>query len=508
MTSPYRCLVHSLFVVGLILSASSLASVTAADPPAARAAEPDPAAETLRFTVRVVDDQGKPVPETRVTPWAIRSELGHGVWPGEESKVALKPKEVVTDAAGLAAIEYPVYHDPLERVRATAITLQVDHPRFGYLSHVDVEVPRAGAEPQKIELTPGVSVSFFPHLDGQRVKGDDIDRIHAVWSDGRCWTPGGILKRSKGEQPALRIPAMAPGRNSILFVRVEGERVTHFSRIDDFELKAGVIHSREVNLTPALRITGTVSDNVPRPVRHGRINFATLNPTDDEPGRVWWTGWTTIAPDGSFVIDSWPAGEPLQVIALCDGFMAASGTPPKAVKRPAELDEEEDLTVDFTPQVFEPEPEKLLSLPMVPMGRCEVTARDPEGKPVPGVTVTSWPNVFWWNGGSQVYCDGLVNLREVLVHRGDLEKSRSKDFPAPFQVKTGADGKGTLELPVRTQVLYVMSDAYELPVRANAFLPDQKDRSVEVEIEPEKTTGVVLRLQPRGTERLGEEKRQ
>ena len=486
----------------LVLLAAPISSVFAADPRGEKqAAEPDPAAQTLRFSVRIVDDKGAPIAEAKVVPWAARSSLGHGLWPAEESKLEVKPKEVVTDAQGLAVVDYPVYYDPVERVRATAISLRVDHPKFASIPYLEVEVPRDADEPHKIELTPGVPVSFLPLIPGE---GEvDVDKIHVVCSDERCWTPGFAPRRKKGKNASLTVPAMAPGRNSVLLVRMEGDRATHFSRIVDFDVQPGGVLSMEVALERALRISGTVSDNVPRPVRRGRISFASLNPNEDEPHRVWWLGWTSIAPDGSFVIDSWPAGEPLQMIGLCDGFMAAPGTAPKAVKRPPDEEEDLEFSQEGAPQVFEPEAERSLSLPMVPMGRCAVVARDQNGKPVPGLVVTSWPNVFWWNGGSQLYCEPLISMQQGLKHR-DVGKSVSKDFPQPFQVKTGADGKGTLELPVGNQSLYVTSDTHELPIRANELeLEAGQDRSIEVEIEAGKVAESVLQVQPRGTQRLG-----
>src|SRR4029077_20156575 len=58
-------------------------------------------------------------------------------------------------------------------------------------------------------------------------------------------------------------------------------------------------------------------------------------------------------------------------------------------------------------------------------------------------------------------------------------------------------GMLTLELPAGREGLSVSSEIYELP----AFLGR---RNVQVELTPGKTTETILRLQPRGTEKLGE----
>ena len=58
-------------------------------------------------------------------------------------------------------------------------------------------------------------------------------------------------------------------------------------------------------------------------------------------------------------------------------------------------------------------------------------------------------------------------------------------------------GKVTLELPAGKECLAIQSDVYELPV----FLGR---RDVRIELAPGRTTEATLRLQPSGTEKLGE----
>ena len=128
--------------------------------------------------------------------------------------------------------------------------------------------------------------------------------------------------------------------------------------------------------------------------------------------------------------------------------------------------------------------------------RCVATAVDEDDKPVAGVTVESWPNVGWWNYGSQIYCHPLVR-GERLFREGEYFKAIDEAFPAPFEGTTDAQGKVTLELPAGNEHLAVQSDVYELPV----FLGS---RGVRVKLVLGQTTEVTLRLQPSGTEKLGE----
>lgn len=443
--------------------------------------------QMLELPVRVVDMDGKPVPKARVTPWALRSSQGHGWWRDDDRLAGIGPKEILTDADGNAAVRYPYYRDVQERTRTISVSLKVDHPDFAFVDDLHIDVPLETNGPHVVKLSPGVPLELRPTINGGAVSLDDL---FALWSDGRSWQPGAAAQRLP--DGLLRIPAMPPGENSILLVKLDGDRATHFSRIIDVKLSPGARKRLDAPLRPAVRIQGVLSDNVPRPVRRGRIKAWTLAPAGADPDRATWLTWVPVQPDGTFTIDGWPADEPLQLIALCDGSIATSGTAPDAVKNPP--DPEDD---PFNrPQVFDPDPNRTITVAMTPLVRCIATTVDEDGKPVAGVKVSSWPNVGWWNDGSQIYCHPLVRGERLLRER-DYQAAIDDAFPQPFQGQTDAEGNVTLELPVGSEELAVSSDVYELPAILGR-------RDVRVKLVRGETTKVVLRLQPRGTERLGE----
>ena len=148
------------------------------------------------------------------------------------------------------------------------------------------------------------------------------------------------------------------------------------------------------------------------------------------------------------------------------------------------------------PQVFAPRGGEQIEVATTPLVRRVATAVDEDRKPIAGVTVESWPNVGWWNSGSQLYCHPLVR-GERLVHERRFMNAIDEAFPQPFQTVTNAAGQAVLEMPAGKERLSVTSEAYELPV----FLGD---REVRVTLESGKTTEAVLNLQPRGSEKLGE----
>jgi hypothetical protein len=438
----------------------------------------------LELPVRVVDEDGKPVAKAKITPWALRSSQGHGHWQQNDKRAQQGPQKVLTDDDGFATVEYPQLRDVQEAVRTLAVSLQVDHPDFAFADDLHVDVPLESEPPYLIELTKGGSVTVRPMDDGSPT----TDEVFALWSDGRSWLPGAALK--KLDDGSLELSAIPSGDNSVLLVKLDGERATHFSKIVDFKVTAGERSTIDVELKPAAHIKGALSASVPRPVRNGRIKVWTLDPLTGQHNRVRWFTWAPVQPDGTFFLD-WPADEPVQLLALCDGYMAESGKAPDVVEPPP------DPKIDpyIRPQVF-PVGNHRIEVAMVPLARCVAQAIDGDTQAIAGVKVVSWPNVGWWNSGSQVYCSPLE--RGELVLRGrEYESSLDKTIPPPFQAETDGQGRAILELPAGERQLTVNSDVYELP----AFLGR---RDVKVMLDPNEVVETVLRLQPRGTEKLGE----
>jgi hypothetical protein len=484
-------------VSSVVAMAITAGSHVAAEPPVPPALDPVRAAiadaaeklqAALELPVRVVDSSGQPIAGAIVTPWALRSSQGHGLWNKGDKRAQLDPQEVVSDAAGAATVRYPRYRHLEEGIRTISVSLQVDHPQFAYLGAEHIEVPLEADGPHVIKLAAGVPLEIRPTIDGAAA---DLDNLHVLWSDGRSWRQGAAhLQLADG---VVRIPAMPPGQNSVLLVKLVGERASHFSKITDVDLVPGETPRIEIPLRPSLRIEGKLSDNVPRPVRGGRLKTLTLAPKAEPHERVSWFSWAPIQADGTFVIDGWPTEEPLQVIALCDGYHATSGLAPDCVKNPRPPEKDPF----HRPQVFDVESGEQIEVAMTPLIRCPVKVVDEDDKPVAGVTVLSGPNVGWWNWGSQIYCDPLVRSERLLRNR-DYESAADEIYPKPFRAETDAHGAAALELLAGRETLGISSEVYELPV----FL-GQREMKIKL-TKGEPAAEVVLRVQPQGTEKLGE----
>lgn len=441
----------------------------------------------LTLSVRVVDSERQPVAGAVLTPWALRSSQGHGTWAEKDKAAGVGPKPVTTDEDGVAEVLYPLYRDLLEQVRTLSVSLQVDKVGFAYVSDQHIDVPLLSESRHEIQLRRGVSVDVQPLINDSPA---ELEGLFAFWSDGRSWQAGHAPE--KLASGALRIPAMPPGAASVLLAKMQDDQVTHLSKITDFQLHSGNEKSLEVSLQPALRVEGRLSANTPRPVRHGRVKVSTLTSDPSHYSRASWFTWAPIQSDGTFVIESWPEGEAMQLIGICEGWIAESGVAPAVVENPRDR-----ATDPFQrPQVFQPRQGETIEVVMTALAECRVSVVDESDRPVSGVRVASWPNVGWWNGGSQIYCDPLVRC-EVLLRQRDYSQAVDKDFGSAFEGATDADGKVTLMLPEGKERLALRSEDYALP----AFLGS---RDVRIETSVARPTDVELRVQPVGADKLGE----
>ncbi len=478
-------------IEGLAVSHNGTKKLTSADP----LQQATNKQEMQTFSARITGPGGEPVVGAVVIPWALRSSQGHGPWQIGGSGDS-EPPTLKTDSKGFVEVTYPVYAKWEERVSTTQVTLSIDHPKYAYIMYEDVDVPYEDAKPYEATLQRGVALEVSPMIGGKSVPLEDI---YAMWSGGRSWKKG--YRPAVTATGALRIPPLAQGNAQLLLVRLQDEVATHFSSIVDFDLAEQDAEqgpeqetvTQLIELRPALEVRGRLSDDVPRPVKNGRVKVETIPTSEPDIGgeAVNWITWAPIAEDGTFAIRSWPADRPMQLIALCDGYIALSG------ERPSMVTPERARGAYYRPQVFlTPGDTDSVVVGMTPTVQCEIETVDDAGNPLKGIVVTSYPNVGWWNDGSQVYCSRLVRGERLLLTQ-DYYAAIDKDFSQPFHDVTDKRGHASLELPVDEDQIRAKSDDYELPI----FL-GRRDHPIT--LIAGQTTKVRLVMQPRGTEQLGE----
>jgi hypothetical protein len=484
VTLKLNSIIHGLLLSLVVLVACSMAAPPRGEKGSHR--EPPIGKQATRqFSVRIIDDQGNPVEGVTVTPWALQSSQGHGWWQ-EGDRSGMQPKVAITKHDGQATISYPFFRDLEEGTRTIGVSIYADHPDFVYPDAIHIDVPIENDTAYEVKLEKGFRVALRPSVNGQPT---DSQQLFAVWSDGRSGLAEDCLERKA--DGSLRIPPLKAGRHSAIIAKYDGDHITHLSTILDFEVESETMKEVDVPLQKPQVIQGRLSDDAPRPVKNGRVKVMTLNHSAENYDRVHWHSWAPVREDGSFTIDVWPAGEPIQLIALCDGYIARNGQAPPVVPNPR--DPENDPY--GRPQVFDPTDGESILVEMEPLVECVALTVDEDDNPVAGVQVLSGPNVGWWNWGSQIYCDYLGRSERWLRTRtGGPEPD---NFPKPFSGMTDLSGKVKLHLPRGRESLYVSDELYELP----AFLGS---RRVRIEMIPGETTEVTMQLQAKGTDRLGE----
>lgn len=279
--------------------------------------------EFLEFELVLRDSKGDPVEGAEVKPWALYSSLGHSIW--RKGGVGnSEPKTVTTDVEGRVTVVYPRFALVSEQIATTSVTVSVGHKDHPYVSHEDVKVPCE--KPHSMSLPVGSAVEVAVLIDGKPTRDDDV---LAITTGGRSWMKPGSTNYTEGG--ALRIPPMAKGAAQFMLLKLVDGGTTHFSSVENVEIDGQKdVLRREVELLPAVQVRGSLSDNVPRPVKNGRVKVETISEglSGDE---INWFTWAEVEDDGTFVIDQWPSNVPLQLIALCDGFIAKSGEKPMMV---------------------------------------------------------------------------------------------------------------------------------------------------------------------------------
>ncbi|PAY15883.1 hypothetical protein CKO51_29375 [Rhodopirellula sp. SM50] len=444
---------------------------------------------TESFQLRVVDDDGEPVANARVTPWALRSSQGHGWWASDgEDRSETKPTSALTDEHGIAIVKYPRLRDVGEQTKTIGVSVWVDHPDHVLEGSVHLDLPHDLSSADPVVLKRGVDLFVRPMIDGRPV---DPKSIVANWSDSRSWKDPTVLEAIDSQ--TLKFPSLEIGDASVLLMRVLDDQITHSSRIVDVTLSADQRNEITVELKPVVPIKGQLDPAVPRPIRNGRVVCETLDPSVDYD-RAGFITWAPVSENGDFVIPVWPTGEAIQLAGICDGYIGVSGQAPPEVSDPRKPDPY------LRAQVIRPDQGDSVVLRMEAMIPCDITVINQDDEPVEGVLLDSWPNIAWWNGGSQVYCDALVR-GEDMIRVGDRKRNYNEflqdDYGIPFSVRTDANGQATLMLPKGSQSLGIRDDQYEMP----AFLGR---RYTKIKMVPGERAEITLTVQRKGTDHLGE----
>ncbi len=437
--------------------------------------------------VQIVNSNDEPIVGVTVTPWAMRTKTGHGQW-STKNYGASEPPVLTSDEDGIVTIRFPRYATAAEKIRPQALTCRVEHPNYSQSHYNDVSVTKSEIdEIATIKLLPGALVEARAIAEDQTLP---TKNLFAIRSDHVF-----DKKLTADEQGYIKLARFSAGTSLLRLVYLSDEGTPLFSEVQELQLSEGEQLQIEMAMKPGVTVQGKLDESVPRPVTDGRV---IANVIDFEPGEGYdnlrWQVWTPINADGTFVLSDLPPGN-FQVIALCEGFRAASGSPPDFARK---------INVNNTrgrPQVFSLEDDLTeITLKMTPTAECEIQVVGPDQQPLANATCGFSPNVFWWRGGSQIYGHPLYSTAELLRDPELAKKYFHNRSSFPYTAKTNAYGVAIVrDLPEGTKNFDVRHDDYEVP------LGSSNRRSVAVHLVAGEQNKSSITLQAKGSQFVGDQ---
>ena len=211
----------------------------------------------------------------------------------------------------------------------------------------------------------------------------------------------------------------------------------------------------------------------PRP-KPAKNSWAEEDPT------LLWHDWAPIQPDGGFRFASIPRGGFVQLLAVCDGWVAETN-----------FDEANDHFV--MGQKFDVQQQDAVDavVQMEPTGILDITVVDPQGQPLGEGSVACSPNQAVWMGGSTLLGQRLRTLdfveRQLRSEETEREPRPEADQKFPFMAKLDSQGKVRLTgIPLnRDYSLNLFHDALVLDVEDVRFRLDSPEpQAVKVKAVP------------------------
>lgn len=390
--------------------------------------------DTETFTVTLTSEEG-PVAGASLRLYACRCEEdpgSHYGWPQDNTDV---PTEYTSDEGGVVELQYPVkFGSPDNWKTLNQISMMVTHAEF---------------VPDEIHIDPRLKKTTKQLEAGCELSFSAIDAGRNPVEIGVMMAGPGRAAKWIREQGIVRSRAIPDGVWQTLVVAPRPDGRHLFSDVLPVRLRDQQrVRFHNLPLTPGLRLTGRLSDNVPRPVVDGRIQaFCLPQPAgrlhDREDPSVAWEANTLIDADGSFEFASLPRSGTIQLIAICQGWVGADQDVPEehgTFKQGmfVALDEQQIQDGSFD-----------VVVPMEPTGSLLVTVLKPDGSPLAGAKVATNPNEYRWLAGSTILGskrDWIDSVRAQMNGTEDpLYRRGERDEPVPvFQAITDERGQVVL----------------------------------------------------------------
>jgi hypothetical protein len=436
--------VRSAFLAcALILGMATTASAASPEKKAAKGAS-SAVPDELSFTVHVVTSRRKPVAGATVRAWAFAGPAGGFSLPGKR----FPPTR--TDDNGNVRIIFPLKGDDPEigNLRDAAkqgislIGLRVDHPAHAlWKDYVAVEGDR------RIMLSDATTIEVRAHREQHPAL---VRRLYPVLSGPLFDTPN--WSERDGVLTIRRVDTTGDHLSRWLrIVHVPDHGPPLYSDLIDLRLRAENPIRLDVVMKAGARVLGRLAEEVPRPVKNGRVVARIVHGA--RARESWkWEATAPIQADGSFVLESLPAEEHLQLIALCDDWVSPSPSLAEVNAYSKENNFPELQYVGPNSRFVYPRLYRLkgplvhVAVPMRRTASCEVAVDDDAGKPIPGASVEFWPNQIFFNTGAQMLGTGFDSLKLIQSQTPTTQAPTAdmRRFWSAYSAKTNTRGLATV----------------------------------------------------------------
>jgi hypothetical protein len=453
--------------------------------------------EQRTLTVKVVDENGRPLPGASVRPTGLRTREERGSAYSWRSRSQSEIHDAVTDAEGRASISFPAH--PLDNLTTGTVMVLVRHPATCPAS-AELDVDR----PQPVKLARGTKVTLSTQHEAAftalyaDVKDQARQAAFLKWersADGQSLTshlPDGMY--------LLRLVALTAGNDcyfSAPFPLSLPSAATNTSASAD-----GSIHLR-FPLEKAASVTGALDPAVPRPIQGGWVVAHVTSPRlEPRACGVLFQGWyrsVDVAEDGSFTLPNLPPGT-LEIVAGCPGYLSR------------DTSEKTNDTIHQA-QLIGEERGYPLTIPMEATGSIRIAVQAPDGTPLRGAQVYSNPNQRLGRATSIV--GARLDSENILRRQDASDPDAPSKRPAvlSFLVTTDATGTALISgLPPCRQSYSVQSAAFDMPITqdgphsnphrmASVRVVSGGEISVTVKMEPKGSTSLSAAIQQADRER-------
>lgn len=484
----WRHSVAGFGLVGLLFLMTAGCEFSKTSPAGSKISTPVEFKEVL---VVVQDEDGKPIEGATILPDGFRVKGIHGAdaynW---NQKLFGPPAKATTDRDGKAYVKYPVEGIPEEKEFTGKLIFSVFHPEFATVrpQNYSVDSPE-----QPIQLPRGI------HLEVSGYFGSDhqpVTELVPNLSEGvppKDW--------QKEENGVLVFHKLSAGGHLLqLMGRLPSGEIVYSDTLA-FTAEKGKPCHFAMELKPGIRLEGRIDDQVPRPVKNGRVmidvrpkEYPALNVIEDYydadkkyGGRHFWHSYRPISEDGTFVFEFIPPGE-VDIVVLGDGF---------ASKTIGQLQNRVNGALVKGPVMAIPQafplvaPVTKIEVTTEPTATLKFTATTQSGRPIEGVWAGMWPSAFRMGGMFGWMKNSSEEPYREMPHLSD----------PIFSGQTDKNGKLVIQnLPAETRGMEVDHPQFQVPLQEpNGW----RDRHVRVKFSPGTTNKMELILEPKGANFIG-----